>query len=164
MSESNADGHSNWNEYLLKALDSEANRSIGQFVHLHGQAFAPNSLPKGVGVGKFGVCFANAYRMLKRHGSSKGLIYVEGYAVSSTSGQAHLHAWCVNKERVVFDSTWRNANSYFGIPFKTDYVQEVISQRERKGDLYFGLLDDWKSGFPLISKLGNLEAIWKEEL
>lgn len=125
------------------------------FVERHGQLFTPQELPRQYRGGKLAVCFANSYRMAVRH----DLTYVEGYAVTR-DGHGHLHAWCVDDEGRVLDRTWRSGLGYFGIPFQLTYLKSVIRRRKQRGDEYYGLLDDWEAGFPLIRLHGSETDVW----
>ena len=93
-----------------------------------------------------------------------GMTYVEGYAIGIGSSIGILHAWCVDQDGNVFDPTWKTGEAYFGIPFKAEYVKRVIAERiERLGEeAYFGLLDDFEAGWPLIREQGHKPRIWKE--
>src|SRR5579872_572248 len=128
------------------------NSLVTPFVERHGRFFQPQFLPRWIRRGRFGVCFANAFRLLMRH----DMIYVEGYAISTGSSMGNLHAWCVDRDGNVYDPTWKNGDAYFGIPFKSEYVKSVIAERiERLGEeAYFGILDDYPAGWPLVREHG----------
>ncbi len=147
---------------LAQFVESAFHRVVCPFVRMYGTFFTPTPLPKGIRPGGIGVCFANSYRLLKRHGKRLGLAYAEGYAISeNVEMNPTLHAWCVDRDGTVYDPTWKNGRAYFGIAFKRDYVFDTIKQRETNGDLYFGLLDDWANRYPLIRNLGNRSNIWQ---
>jgi hypothetical protein len=128
---------------------------VTPFVRRYGQFFKPSFLPTRFRRGRFAACFASAYRMAVRH----KVTYVEGYAISHKQ-HAHLHAWCVDDCDNVLDRTWADGRAYFGIPFKTAFLRNVIASRRRAGDVYFGLLDDWEAGWPLIQNLADSPEIW----
>ena len=134
---------------------------VGPFLHRYGRFFAPQQLPSIYRRGAFRACFKNSYRMALRH----PVIYVEGLGIANPEvpvGQ--LHAWCIDEFGRVLDRTWgRPGAVYFGIPFRTDYLRDVIDERSPKGDCYFGLLDDHEAGFPLIRNLGDKPGRWMAE-
>lgn len=133
-------------------------RIVTPFVERYARIFEPRNLPKPLRRGRLGACFANSYHMAIRH----GVTYVEGYAVTQW-GRAHLHAWCIDGGGTVFDRTWDDALAYFGIPFRTSFLKKTIWERRLAGDLYYGLLDDWTAGFPLITAAADSPGIWLAE-
>lgn len=144
---------------LLGLLDvGLPNRVVAPFVREHGRPYEAQEFPKCYRRGKFGVCFANAYRLANRH----KLTYVEGYAINEITSHPVLHAWCIDGQNRVLDPTWGTAELYFGIPFRLQYLRKVIAERkERLGDdHYYGLLDDWQSSHPLINTLGDKPSVW----
>lgn len=117
-----------------------------------GRFYEPQQLPKSFRRGRFKACFRNsALQAFKK----RNLIYVEGYALLEGLTLPTHHAWLVERGSTkVIDRTLL-FGSYFGIPFRTEYV------RERWKALPEGvsLLDDWESGFPLFQM--NAEEIQK---
>lgn len=148
----------------LLEIGSQSNKVVGPFLREHGKFFDPQPFPKEIRKGTIKVCFANSYRLLKRHGKRLGLAYCDGYT-SSANGHCYLHAWCVDHHCRVYDPTrtWMVNSAYFGVAFNTDYVINTIKERETGGDLYFGFLDDWAKGHPLIRELGNRPEVWKHQ-
>lgn len=149
--------------YLVQFLSADSHKVICPFLREHGRFFEPSPLPKGIRSGKIAVCFANSYRLLKRYGKARGLVYVEGYAVSNHVMQAHLHAWCADPHGNVYDRTWGIGQAYFGVAFKTAFVMSEIRRRRKSGDLYFGFLDDWDHRWPVIRQLADRPDVWKHE-
>lgn len=108
-------------------------------------------------------CFANA-QLLSMCDASGDLVYHEGYALGRAPIPIH-HGWVGIGGKVV-DFTWRLSKpvsgspfpehpvgrlpegySYLGVPFPdTDSLRVLMLQREMLGSL----LDDYKSGFPLL--------------
>lgn len=113
---------------------------IEDFVLQNGYLFTEKTIVKKKD--KMGMCFRNAYH----YASDNNLIYVEGYATISTIGIAMIHAWCIDKTGVVYDSTWKDKGTeYFGVPFDMRYINKTLL---KKGT--FGLLENWEQGFPLL--------------
>lgn len=87
----------------------------------HGKVYTETKPAEKLGPMK--QCYTNAY-----HGAmdNDDLTYVEGLAsTKSLPGFPVEHAWNVNKQGQVIDPTWNDGSAYFGIPFKTDYIQKV---------------------------------------
>lgn len=160
-------GSNTLNEFQRHLLEigSQRHSVVGPFLREHGRFFDPQPLPKGIRRGTIQVCFANSYRLLKRHGKRLGLAYCEGYTISAKYRHCYLHAWCVDHHGRVYDPTPTGSGNlaYLGVAFKTDYVINTIKERETGGDLYFGFLDDWAKGHPLIKELGDRPEIWKHQ-
>jgi len=86
----------------------------------HGRKWQQKTLPSTISFGTLGECFKNAALLAMEHPE---LTYVEGFA---TCVIPMHHAWCVDPDGNVVDSTWRTlGTSYFGIPMSTDYVRET---------------------------------------
>jgi len=69
-----------------------------------------------------------------------GLEYAEGYAVTGSKIPV-LHAWNVDAEGTVIDSTWEPVGSmYFGIALPLAIVKGVKTS----------VLDDFESGWPVL--------------
>ena len=102
--------------------------------------------------GRMKECFRNAYRLAS---SNPDLTYVEGFAVSGNLPLPLFHAWCVDKNGVVYDPTWENGKSYFGVPFGQKFVDKTIVVRKK-----FGIIDNWEQGWPLVSGKED-ETVWK---
>ena len=133
---------------------------IQDFLELHGRKFTPQPLPREFRSGNMGCCFANAYSMAKRY----DVVYVEGLAVDAGSRCAHLHAWCANGCNVL-DATWTDGIAYFGVPIKWEFLHNEIQERERRCrasgvTMYYGLLDDYRNGWPLIKKFADQPELW----
>lgn len=99
-----------------------------EFVLQHGRAFQAAPRPKGVRKQRDKMCFSNAFHLAE----SKGYIYVEGWAISFIP--AH-HAWCVTPDGIVVDPTWRKPEgaSYFGVPFRKEYLYKVMCESNTYG-------------------------------
>ncbi|WP_254511386.1 hypothetical protein [Anatilimnocola floriformis] len=131
---------------------------VDPFLRRYGRRYLPQDLPTKYAGGKFGVCYANSYRLASEH----AVTYVEGYAISTRTASPHLHAWCVDEKGLVLDPTWRSGTFYFGIPFRLEFLKKAIAERTERGDCYYGWLDDWRPGWPLINELGEQPELWLE--
>jgi len=123
--------------------------STEDFIHQNGKKF--DYVMPGVKKGKMGQCYKNAYHLMD---ITPGLTYVEGYAVSGDLPLPLMHAWCVDKNGVVYDSTWDNGKSYLGVQFKREFVTKTILRRK-----VYGVMDDMDGGWPLLR--GVPEEEWK---
>jgi hypothetical protein len=103
-------------------------------------------------------CYRNACHLAIEN---EALIYVEGKV--STCGIAIDHAWCVTADGVVIDptlepakanDTFNRVGGYFGVPFRTDYLNKAILTNG-----HYGLLDIMSAPktLPQLVELG-LEA------
>jgi len=116
------------------------------FVLKNGQEFKSIiPLPADIERGRKGNCFENAVKLVIKN--KKKYYYCEGYAISETSGNlVSLHAWVVNKNHKVIDSTWSDGKEYFGIIFRFDYVWHwVIKNKGPKS-----LIDNWQNDWQLL--------------
>lgn len=80
-------------------------------------------------------CFANAAHLA----IEKGYTYVEGYATTHKINFPLEHAWCVTKDGKLVDPTWEDGAEYFGVPFKMDYLLEVMHETGQ-----YGVFSNWK--------------------
>lgn len=83
-------------------------------------------------------CFRNAYLLAVEH----NLIYYEGYAMGVIPV---LHAWCLDKDFHVIDTTWETGTEYFGVFFSIKYVSKVLLERKS-----YGVIDNWEMKWPLL--------------
>src|ERR1035438_7217539 len=73
--------------------------------------------------------------------------YVEGYAINPWVARHPVaHAWCVDPEGFVVDTTWDEGVDYFGVPFRMEYVRRRADARKD-----YGLIDNEEMGFPLLT-------------
>jgi hypothetical protein len=131
----------------FKGGDASAHPYASQadFILKHGRAFEWRALPRGVRMGVPRQCFRNAVRLaLRRPGLYS---YVEGYAVNTlVAGYPVAHAWCIDQEGFVVDSTWDEGADYFGVPFQVEYVRRMGGARRD-----YSLIDNEEMDFPLIT-------------
>ena len=112
-----------------------------EYVLHNGKVYKPKKLLKKYRRGKLKECFTNAFFLAQRWQDE--LTYVEGYALSIIP---ILHAWCVDNKGNVIDNTWEEpGHSYFGVPFKWQYVFDTVL---KKGT--YGVIDNFEQRFPLL--------------
>lgn len=109
--------------------------------------------PAEVGGFEYGtpkMCYANSVKQALIN----NLIYVEGFGILRGFGLPISHAWCVERGSLnVIDVTSDKFESYCGVPFKTEYVEE--RQLNQK---YVNLIDNWHEGYPLFHMTD--EEVW----
>lgn len=136
----------------IAALENEG-RGICSFIVENGRFWTPKAydpLPRFAAFPK--QCFSNCRKLLSRFERSvrNRYFYVEGYAASGALNFpfAVHHAWLVNEEGHVVDPTWNSpeTSSYFGVPFKTDYLLKKTRRTANAGSL----IDSFQDRFKLI--------------
>ena len=114
-----------------------------------GKFFTPEKRPENIELGPKKECFANASKLALERSD---LTYVEGYAMINDRLPLPIaHAWCVDKKGRVIDNTWEKPGvSYFGVPFKTNYLAKKLSETSVYGILSgsVGTSDFLKDGVP----------------
>ncbi len=101
-----------------------------EFVLVNGKEYQ-NHNPVKVKHGRMRECFKNAFYLADRDDK---YIYVEGFATTKRLGLPLLHAWCVDKQGNVYDPTWRDGDTYYGVPFNLEYVRKtILSERKPSG-------------------------------
>lgn len=119
--------------------------SEADFILKHGRAFEWRALPHGVRMGVARQCFRNAVRLALR--KPRFYTYVEGYAINAwVADYPVAHAWCVDPEHFVVDTTWEEGADYFGVPFRAEYVRRMAGARRE----VYSLIDNKEMGFPLL--------------
>jgi hypothetical protein len=80
--------------------------------------------------------------------------YVEGYAIPDSEINFPMaHAWVVDKNNCLLDSTWKNSGTaYYGIPFSNQLLSECLLITER-----YGIFDFLWSSKDLRKKLESTD-------
>jgi hypothetical protein len=133
---------------VVKGGDAGARLYASQadFILKHGRAFEWRALPHGVRMGAPRQCFRNAVRLALR--KPRLYTYVEGYAINTwVADHPVAHAWCVDPEHFVVDTTWEEGADYFGVPFRAEYVRRMAGASRRD----YPLIDNEELGFPLLT-------------
>jgi hypothetical protein len=113
-----------------------ATATVYDFVLREGRFFQPRLRPESITLRHIGECFRNAFLTMMR----TGLAYAEGYAVTGRKMPV-LHAWNVDAEGYVIDSTWEPVGSiYFGIILPRSIVEPAKTS----------VLDDFENGWPVL--------------
>jgi hypothetical protein len=141
----------------------QLNGTIYGLVARHGREYQGRRKPRDFPYGPQKQCFRNAYDLVEFEHDweadeegwpdddiGAALTYVEGFVVTEIGMPIH-HAWAITDDQQVVDTTLRydgrlgktrrdpTAWSYFGIPLRLRFVQQVT---DRRG--YYGVLDGLK--------------------
>ncbi len=135
-------------EMVANFTGSKNGKSFESFELEYGREFefAPYDDGKWGPKGALGECFSNAMHLARANPDE--LVYCEGHC---TTIIPMLHAFCVEiATGKVVDPTWDDKPGdfdgwYWGVPFTEGYVCETALRRE-----YYGLIDDWSDGYPLV--------------
>ncbi len=115
------------------------------WVLAHGRPFKWRPLPRPWRRGTIRQCYANT---LAAASGPKAITYVEGYCAAAALPV--LHAWGLDKSGGVLELTLRpeftlQTPTYFGVPIRTDFVEEMHEKSGR-----YGVIDAWEIGYPLL--------------
>src|SRR5260370_41370489 len=77
-------------------------QGMPDFILREGEFFEPQPLPTHIGYWGFRHCYKNAFRTALE----ENIVYVEGYAVSSSNDIPMLHAWNLDADGFVVDRSW----------------------------------------------------------
>lgn len=175
----------NWREYFEKFLKERIalRREIGNtrlsdidaanifYTHFYcgiehlvfdaGTYYRPRRLPERFRSRQLGQCYQNAYLVAKQN---RDIRYVEGFA---TIGDGHMpteHAWNLDKDNRVVDTTWEklwgdknepdNPKGYYGIVIPTDILTMIISIKH-----YYGVIDDAENHYPFLKYKWNTRQL-----
>lgn len=125
-------------QFIHDYLDMVAPHSAkGAFIKAHGKEFTSIASKSPV-KGKMKECYMNAYQLATHR---DGYTYVEGMATTEKVPIPLDHAWCVDAHGDVVDPTWNEGNAYFGVPFKTEYIEKTALKTKVYGVLSHTNLD-----------------------
>lgn len=105
------------------------------FALQHGRAFDSPGVarPEGWVQMERNQCFRNSFDVAQEN---DGYTYVEGFAFSRSLPIPFAHAWVLDREGRVIELTWDDpGREYFGIPFRTGFVTNIVWQSG-----YYGML------------------------
>lgn len=98
---------------------------ISDFLIQHGQWFNPQPLPATIKRRTIKFCFHNSTQVARRH---RQLRYAEGYAVPSNVPVPIHHAWNIDLDGNVIDTTWDKPGlAYFGVAFPVRDASRAIN-------------------------------------
>lgn len=91
-----------------------------------GQPMESQELPADVERGEKKQCYSNAWELWLARPDE--FTYVEGFALSATTGLVTNHGWCVDTEGLVVDPTWDTPedNAYYGFDFSEPYLMQLF--------------------------------------
>ena len=108
------------------------------FVLQEGRFFEPRPLPNSIERGAPRECFYNAWQTA----IINELSYVEGYAVRKAKDLPVLHAWNLDTEGFVIDTTWEAVGvGYFGVILPQEFAPSLGTH---------SAIDNWESDFPML--------------
>ena len=127
---------------------------LADFVLREGQFFEPRPLPVGIEHLEIRHCYQNSFQMALQ----EQFLYVEGYAVGSDVDLPVLHAWNLDRDGFVVDTTWNpHGRLYFGVILP---LTAIPRERGRQ----YPIIDDWERGYPILRKRWEKERALKEAL
>ena len=91
-------------------------------------SFSP--LPENIERGLPRNCYYNCFQLLKEN---LDLTYCEGYALHPGLPLPLIHAWLIDKDGKLIETTWDICDAaYLGIPFNTKWFIELLRSRNRE--------------------------------
>ena len=132
----------------MKNPDRFHYKGIPDFLLREGQFFEPRPLPAGIKYMEPKHCIKNTYWTALR----ERFVYVEGYAMLDCSDTPIFHAWNVDRDGFVVDTTWNpHGRVYFGVIFPLAMIR-------RKRRTQYSVIDDWEHGYPILCKPWDRET------
>jgi 2'-5' RNA ligase len=100
-------------------------KGVEDLVLSEGKYFNPAPRPKDIKKQPDKECFKNAFQVMMDHGHT----YVEGYAFPKGIPLPIHHAWNVDKNGKVIDSTWKEPGvAYLGVPLSDNFTLKHASE------------------------------------
>lgn len=102
----------------------------------HGKEFEVTSTTFSHKKGVQKECFRNAALLAMEN---RELRYVEGYATAVIRSKGEVltlplpHAWVIDENNHVIDTTWKDGIDYFGVPIETQLLMRVLVETEMYG-------------------------------
>ena len=126
------------------------------FIMQHGVWYKPRELPSRFWKGAPMSCYGNSIIVAMM----TGLRYVEGYAYTPVADEIHHHAWNIDSDGRVFDTTWVHFGgsglAYIGVEFLWERAEEATWD----GDAT--ILNDFHRGWPILKdKWMGERLIWE---
>lgn len=85
-------------------------------------------------------CYVHAGKAAMRN---RNYTYVEGFAALYFPVP---HAWIVGPDGLVIETTWSTmGTSYYGIPFRTDYIRQQF-----KANGHYAMIDQWEQDWHTV--------------
>jgi hypothetical protein len=108
--------------------DNAISGELSRYVAAYGQEFTGRGEVANHEMGRMKECYRNASLLVM---SRPDLTYAEGFATSAKTGDlAFMHAWAVDAEGKVYDATWRDGTSYFGVKYqRAPYLKQLYKAK-----------------------------------
>ena len=132
-------------------------RTRYEFLLEYGWLYLSAPLPTGIRAGRPNECFNNAFRLAM---DGHSLTYCEGLVLAPKGQSAIPHAWVSDGNGRAIDNTLVvTAPAYFGVPFKTGFLNDY----HLAPAAIVGLLDDYEKDWPILKDLGDRPEEWLEK-
>jgi hypothetical protein len=119
-------------------------RSLDAFILEHGRAWEPAPLPPTIPMRAPQECFRNSAHLAATHPE---LRYVQGYGLPARGILPVPHAWVVDDQGRVIDTTWEDGETaaYYGMVVPIASVHQMLLVADQYD--FFG--SDWLAGHPI---------------
>jgi hypothetical protein len=132
--------------YLKQVAEISRQKSREAWVLEHGQFWDVGEVPDKIPAGKYDEkkgCFGNAANLSFDYPEYS---YVEGYAMPGFINLPLPHAWVVDYEGKVIDTTWDDGVAYYGVEFSREQLSEILLDSGT-----YGVIDFMKPNFRKMS-------------
>ena len=126
--------------------DDWAFNTLYHFVDELGSDYVGRALPDQYEFDTPKQCYSNSTILCIGYGC---LTYCEGYVLPGKIPIPLAHAWCVDSDGGVVDTTLADPTGweYCGVQIKEEYVIKILSER----GYHAGVLDNWQNRWPLLT-------------